>query len=416
MTFRQVLSIVSVRRLWLAQLVSVFGDFLCIFAVFSVATFRLHANAAQLSLLLVSYMLPLAVVSPVAGVLVDRWSLKRTMITSDLFRAVIAASMFFATRIEHFYAIFVALSALSAFFVPAQSVTVRLLVPAQGLMTANALMAQAMQVTQIVTPAIAGIMVDTVGPGIAYGFDIFSFLFSALMVSGISYQRESQPAKSLTVMHREMSEGLKFIFTHSAVSFVMIAMTIGMFAIRCFGALMAVYVRDILSATSSLFGVLNSMVGLGMIIATQFIHRAGRDKPAKNLVVFGLLVAGCFIAFLAALGTVPTTFLGMLGLGFGVAFVFIPAQTLLQQVTPMAMLGRVSSSLISALAFTQVAALTLSGGLAQVIGIRNLYLGSAALLILLSVAGYRQLAAASNQPPPEVSPVGTEVPISEQPS
>ena len=177
MTFREVLAIVPVRRLWLAQLVSVFGDFLAIFAVFSVATFRLHANAAQISLILVAFMLPLAIVSPLAGVLVDRWSLKRTMITSDLIRAVLAVGLLFATRLEHFYAIFLAMSTVSAFFVPAQSVTVRLIVPAAGLMTANALMAQAMQVTQIVTPAIAGIMVDTVGPNVAYGFDVLSFYF-----------------------------------------------------------------------------------------------------------------------------------------------------------------------------------------------------------------------------------------------
>ena len=413
MTFREVLSIAPVRRLWLAQLVSVFGDFLAIFAVFSVATFRLHANAAQISLILVAFMLPLAIVSPLAGVLVDRWNLKRTMITSDLLRALVASGLLFATRLEHFYAIFLAMSAVSAFFVPAQSVTVRLLVPAAGLMTANALMAQAMQVTQIVTPAIAGIMVDTVGPMVAYAFDVCSFLFSAYMVWGVSVHREPQTGRSLSVVHHDMTDGLKFIFTHSAVSFVMIAMTVGMFAIRCFGALMAVYVRDILSATSSLFGLLNSMVGLGMIIATQFIHRAGRNKPKKNLVVFGLLVAGCFIGFLAAIGTVPTTFLGMLGLGFGVAFVFIPAQTLLQQVTPMAMLGRVTSALMSSLAVTQVAALTLSGSLAQTIGIRNLYFASAALLVLLATVGYRQLSSKSSAETSEVSPVGTEVPISE---
>ena len=211
-----------------------------------------------------------------------------------------------------------------------------------------------------------------------------------------------------------MTEGLRFIFTHSAVSFVMIAMTVGMFAIRCFGALMAVYVRDVLTATSSLFGVLNSMVGLGMIIATQFIHRAGAKRPKKNLVVMGLLIAGCFIAFLAAVGTVPTTFIGMLGLGFGVAFVFIPAQTLLQQVTPTAILGRVTSALMSSLAFTQVAALTLSGTLAESIGIRNLYFGSAGLLILLAFIGYRQLNAgdgATEETP--VSHPRTDVPISE---
>ena len=63
------------------------------------------------------------------------------------------------------------------------------------------------------------------------------------------------------------------------------------------------------------------------------------------------------------------------------------------------MLGRVSSSLWSALALTQVAALTLSGSTAQAIGIRNLYFASAALLVLIAAAGWRKLASQ------EVSPV-----------
>jgi MFS family permease len=76
LTFREVLKIRSVRRLWLAQLVSIFGDFLAIFAVFSLVTFQLHGTPTQVSMVLVAYMLPLAVVSPLAGVFVDKWNLK----------------------------------------------------------------------------------------------------------------------------------------------------------------------------------------------------------------------------------------------------------------------------------------------------------------------------------------------------
>src|SRR5437773_3199474 len=147
--FRDVLAIPPLRRLWLAQLVSVFGDFLAIFGVFSVATFRLHATAAEISLILVAFMLPLGLVSPLAGVMVDRWNIKRTMIASDLIRAVLVVFLIFATDIRHIYLIFFALSTVSSFFIPAQTVTLRTLCPPEGLMAANALMSQAIQVTQI---------------------------------------------------------------------------------------------------------------------------------------------------------------------------------------------------------------------------------------------------------------------------
>jgi MFS transporter, DHA3 family, macrolide efflux protein len=394
LSFGKVLAIPSFRRLWLAQLVSIFGDFLAIFAVFSVATFRLHATPSQLTAILISFMLPLGVISPLAGVMVDRWNLKRTMIASDLIRAGIVFFLIFATDVRQIYAIFFALSAVSAFFVPAQSVALRTLVPLEGLTAANALMAQAMQVTQIVSPAVAGALVEWASPNACFLLDTASFLFSAAMVFFIPLHR--QPAaghKDVRSLVRDLTTGLKFVFTHSSLSFVMISMTVGMFAIRCFGALLAVWVRDVLSAGSSLFGVLNSLIGIGLILGTQVVHRSAAKRSRKDLVVGGLLASGIFILLPAALPTISFTIVGMLGLGAGVAFIFIPAQTLLQETTPVEMLGRVSSSLMSALALAQVVALVLSGAAAEAFGIRNLYFASAAMLATVAIVGYRKLAA-----------------------
>jgi MFS family permease len=80
-----------------------------------------------------------------------------------------------------------------------------------------------------------------------------------------------------------------------------------------------------------------------------------------------------------------------LGIGFGAAFIMIPSQTLLQEETPHDMLGRVSSSLMSALSISQVVAMLCAGSIAQAIGIRNLYFASAALLVLIAASGYLYL-------------------------
>src|SRR5215470_7270824 len=155
LTIREVLKLVPVRRLWVAQIVSVFGDFLAIFAVLSYVSFKLHASAAQVTLISVSFMIPFALIGPVAGVFVDRWNVKRTMIASDLIRAVLALSLVFAGTLWQIYFILFLLSAVSAFFVPAQSVTLRTVVPREGLMSANALIQQAFQLMRIVSPALA---------------------------------------------------------------------------------------------------------------------------------------------------------------------------------------------------------------------------------------------------------------------
>src|SRR5216683_3819586 len=90
MTFRDVLRIDVMRRVFYAQVVSLFGDFLALFAVIAVVSFRMHGTAAQLTGLQIAYMLPIVLVGPIAGVFVDRWPLKPTLVSSDLIRAVLA--------------------------------------------------------------------------------------------------------------------------------------------------------------------------------------------------------------------------------------------------------------------------------------------------------------------------------------
>jgi predicted MFS family arabinose efflux permease len=123
-----------------------------------------------------------------------------------------------------------------------------------------------------------------------------------------------------------MNTGLKFIFTHAPVSFVMISMTAGMFAIRCYGVLIAVYIRDILLGGPRMLGTLSSLVGVGMIVGAQFIHRFARKSSKDHLVVYGLLAIGLCIFVLAAVGTISTTVVMTLGIGFGAAFIMIPSR------------------------------------------------------------------------------------------
>jgi len=305
LTFREVLKITALRRLWLAQLVSVFGDFLAIYAVFSVVSFKLHGSATDVSLVLVFYLLPLAVASPVAGVFVDSWSVKRTMIASDVTRAVLFVLLLFATSLWHIYAVLLAASTVSSFFMPAQSIAVRALVPREGLMSANALIQQAFQIMQIISPAIAGLLVAAFGANSCFALDTASFLFSAAMISTVMIGHQPLPAlKSLSAVWTEMGAGVRFIFTHAAISFVVISMTSGMFAIRCFGALLAVYVRDVLRGGTTLFGNLGSLIGFGMILGSPLVRFGSKKGSNSQIVAAGLVGTGVCIGVLAAFGSI----------------------------------------------------------------------------------------------------------------
>ena len=102
-------------------------------------------------------------ISPIAGVFVDKWNLKTTMIGSDLVRGLLVLALLFVRDVNAIYAILFAMSVFSSFFTPAQAVAARTLAPAGGLLAVNALMSQAMQGAQIITPSVSGVLVDWLG-------------------------------------------------------------------------------------------------------------------------------------------------------------------------------------------------------------------------------------------------------------
>src|SRR5258708_32451753 len=103
LTMRHELVISDFLNLWLAAMVSIFGDFLALYAVLSAMSFRMHASARAITLVSVSFLVPMALIGPLAGVFVDRWNPKRTMVASDLNRAVLGLGLGVAGGPVHIY-------------------------------------------------------------------------------------------------------------------------------------------------------------------------------------------------------------------------------------------------------------------------------------------------------------------------
>jgi MFS family permease len=393
---RDVLSIPMLRRLWYAQIISVFGDFLALFAVIGVLTFRLHATAQQVTGVQIAYMLPIAVLGILAGVFVDRWPLKPTMVSSDSIRAGLVLLLIFATQPWHFYAILAAISVVSSFFSPAQGVAIRSAVPLHGLRSANALMQQVMFGMRIIGPAIASFMVASFGPISCYILDSASFVGSALLIASLTFIATNKPAtphtahedaSALAKIGRDMKQGIDFILHHAALLFVILAMAAGMFVLGCFGPLIAVYVRDSLQASTRAFGIVAAMIGLGMLIGINGLNAFGKNLSNTLLVYSGLCGIAVGLTILTLLPHIWSTVLGNLIVGFSVAGIIIPAQTLFQQATPPELMGRVGSTFMSIVFAAQIGGLVLSGLLTQYISVRQVFALCAVLLVILIAAG-----------------------------
>ena len=316
LTMRQALAIPAFRKLWLATLVSVFGDFLALYAVFSEMTFRMHASARAITLVTVFFLLPLAFVGPVAGVFVDRWEPRRTMVTSDIARAILVLGLVLARAPWHIYGVFLALSTFSSFFSPARSVTIPQILPLHGLMSANAVIQQTVQILQMGSPVLAGALAGFAGPG---------FLLlpgqRQLRVLGPDDRHHRHPgARGACQPEHEAGAAAtcfpatRFIVGHPVIGFVILSIAAGTFAISAFGSLIAVFVRDVLHANSVLFGALGSAIGFGMLaggLAVAPLARRMRQKA--HLITVGILLCGVSIASIARVANPVVALAGLRG-------------------------------------------------------------------------------------------------------
>jgi MFS transporter, DHA3 family, macrolide efflux protein len=394
----EVMRIPMMRRLWYAQTISVFGDFLALFAVISILTFKLHATAQQVTGVQIAYMLPIAVLGILAGVFVDRWPLKPTMVASDSIRAALCLLLLLATQVWHYYAILAAISVVSSFFGPAQGIAVRSAVPLHGLRSANALLQQVMFGMRIIGPAIAAFMVAYLGSASCYILDSASFVGSACIIASLVFLKPEKPApmpaspvevntSAMGKIWLDMKQGISFIFHHAALLFVILAMAAGMFVIGCFGPLIAIYVRDSLHASTKMFGIVSPMIGLGMLLGINGLNTLGKKLSNTLLVYSGLGGIAIGLVILTLLPHIWSTLVGNFIIGFAVAAIIVPAQTLFQQATPPELMGRVGSTFMSIIFAAQISGLILSGFLTHYIGVRWVFAVCAGMLVVLMTVG-----------------------------
>jgi MFS family permease len=259
-------------------------------------------------------------------------------------------------------------------------------------MVANALNAQTIHLTKIIAPAIAGLLVAWAGEKACFYLDAVTFLFSAAMIARIPLEQAAEAAskagKSLSAVFAEFREGLAFLNGHLALRFVVLAMAAAMFIIGAFNALIAVYVRETLHADAKIFGALMSSIGLGTIAGAAWIAKFAHARPKPLLVVGGIFGMGVGVLLLALATNSPAALACSLTLGLAASAVLIPTQTMTQQETPAAMLGRVSSTSISLMTVAQLAGVAVSGKLAAMMGIRHVYLLFAAMLGVIGAGGF----------------------------
>jgi MFS family permease len=352
-TFVKLIQNRSLVVLGASESVSNIGNWITMMAVFAMIVFKGDGSILQSSAIFLAGLLPTLVFSPAAGWLIDHFDRKWLMVGSELFSGLIIAALIFVTRLELIYAI-LALQAIStSIMTPARQAVVPDIVSRQDLTRANAFFQQLAGLIKIGAPMIAGLILAVVNPHHAIILDVISFVISAIILSRLPSLQPHPDDSASDVRKTEIPSGdrkrkITTVLKESPrLRLLFVSIFLGIIVIVGFDVLGAVFIRDVLKGSEGFFGLLIGLVGLGTLGASFLLMIQRENHDPWRDVVLGMLLLATLPASLA-LGTwvnqpVIARLLAIGGSllgGVGNGLLVIQMGTLLQLLSPPALLGR----------------------------------------------------------------------------
>jgi MFS family permease len=381
--------------LWFAGLVSLTGDWMLIVAL-PITVNQLTGSALATGGVLIANKLSALFLGSVAGVFVDRWDRKRTMVVANLVRApvlLLLGAVDSAERVWIVYVVAATVSAVGQFFRPAENALLPRLVGQEDLVPANALNALNDNLSRLAGPALGGLVALWFGLGGVVAVDAASFLVAAGMIAAIAAStrpdRTPQPDAAAAmatgaVVWREWLAGLRLIRDNPVLRVVF-----GVFAVASLGegvmqTAFWIYIDQALGGGTREAGWLLSAQAAGSLVGAVVIGAWAKTQPPVSLLGWGAIGVGLidlmifnYPAFASAiwLGLVLMAVDGVAATAFGTGYT-----TELQAEAVDSYRGRVFGALGA------TSALFMIGG-AAIAGLARERLGAVAVLTIDSL-GY----------------------------
>jgi MFS family permease len=207
------------RMLWLGQVVSQLGDWFDTIALYTLLSNLTGGSGRAIGLLLVARFLPSFIVSPLSGVLIDRFSRRAIMILSDVMRAIVVLGFLFVRRPEQIwivYALTILQLAFSTFFEPAKTAVIPSIVSGRELLAANAVSSVTWSVMLTLGAALGGLVTGWLGTDAAFILDSLTYVASALLVGSVRFPRRPARVKSKLTISKALGitdtiEGARYV-------------------------------------------------------------------------------------------------------------------------------------------------------------------------------------------------------------
>jgi len=367
------------RLLFSGETISLLGDQFH-FVALAWLVLQLTGSGLAVGTVLMVAGIPRAIFILVGGAFADRASPRSVMLISNAVRGTFVGVLAIlvlsgSAELWQLYVLAAVFGIVDGFFWPALSTIVPMLVPEDHLPAANALMQGSQQLTGLIGPALAGLLVAAVGTGLAFGIDAASFIVAAGALVLIRGGRRHAPAEASREAPRAnvlgtIRSGVAFAWRDPAIRSLLLLSAALNFAINGPVSVgLAWLAHNRFEGGAAAFGIMLSAFGAGALVGAVVAGSLGRIRELGWVTLGGSVVMGVALGLIGFAPSVIVIMVLNLAIGLAVGLLNVRIVAWLQVRTPSDMIGRVMS-------------LVMLGGLA----LSPLSLAAAGLLVDLGAA------------------------------
>jgi len=377
--------------LWLAQLASAFGDTIHYIALV-VLVFELTGSGLAVATLVAAEVVPVLLLAPVAGVVIDRFSRKRVLIGSDLVRAALVLSLVWPQGVWHAYLVAAGLTVGSAFFNPTVQAVIPALTTEDQRLAANSVAWSTGRLVQIVGATVAGGLVGVLGTGAAFGLNAATFVASAALLVRLPIPRHAGQVGEST-RHGiggyldDARAGLAFARRDRLVARLLLVQSLASLAVGATSAMLVVLAERHLRLAPSGFAWLIGAIGAGALVGPLIPNLVAKDYRTARWLFVPYVVRGVGDVLLAVVVSFPAALAILFVYGLNTSTGMVVFTSTVQGAIPDRMRGRVFTLLDASWNAMRLLSLVLGGLVVEGFGIRALYWLGGALLAASGLLG-----------------------------
>lgn len=325
-----------------------------------------------------------------AGVFVDRWSKRHTMIGSDILRFALALGLFFMS-LFHASLVLIILSVfllqlIGTFFNPAAGALTPLVVDRELIPSAMGVGQSSLAAAMLLGQVGGGTLLTAFGAPTLFWIDAFSFIISVASLGLIRIQEPVLEQRSKTSFFSEWKAGLQLTLRSKMVLLVTLAALLSNFAFAAFDIILTAWVKGPMHSNAIGLGLTGGAFFVGMIVGGLLLGQVSKRLSLRQTLLLGFILTSLFIALMAVLPNLYWNMSALLLAGIMNGLLNGTLSAKLVELIPEDMRGRMFGTLQALMTLASPLGMAVFGGLMVYLRLGTLILLMASISLLAGLS------------------------------